>query len=67
MRDRGQWRDAAANTAKIESLNFDGPLDELLDWIEVEVIADHWLARFTRIGDGCGGRICKNRRFARDG
>ncbi len=40
-------RDAAANTAKIESLNFDRPLDELLDWIEVEVIADHWLARFS--------------------
>jgi hypothetical protein len=40
-------RDVAANTAKIESTNFDRPLGELLDEIDFEAIADHWLARFS--------------------
>jgi hypothetical protein len=40
-------RDVAANTAKIESANFDRPLVELLDEIDFEAIADHWLARFS--------------------
>jgi hypothetical protein len=40
-------RDVAANIAKIESANFDRPLNELLDEIDFEAIADDWLARFT--------------------
>src|SRR5260221_14552906 len=40
-------RDVAANTAKIESANFDRPLPELLDEIDFEAIADHRLARFS--------------------
>jgi hypothetical protein len=40
-------RDVVANTAKIESAKFDRPLAELLDEIDFEAIADHWLARFN--------------------
>jgi hypothetical protein len=40
-------RDVAANTAKIQSANFDRPLEELLDEIDFEAIADHWLVRFN--------------------
>jgi hypothetical protein len=40
-------RDVAMNAMKIDSINFDRPLNELLDRIDFEVIADHWLARFT--------------------
>jgi hypothetical protein len=40
-------RGVVANIAKIESVNFDRPLPELLAEIDVEVIADYWLARFT--------------------
>ena len=36
-------RDVSANTAKIESVVFDRPLPELLDF---EVTADHWSTRF---------------------
>jgi hypothetical protein len=39
-------RDVAANVAKIDSVNFDRPLAELLDEIDFGAIADHWLARF---------------------
>jgi hypothetical protein len=39
-------RDVAANVGKIASVNFDRPLPELLDGIDFEAIADHWLARF---------------------
>jgi hypothetical protein len=38
-------RDVATNTAKIESVEFDRPLPELLAEIDFEAIADHWLAR----------------------
>jgi hypothetical protein len=37
-------RDVSANSAKIESVNFDPPLDELLDQIDFEAIGDRWLA-----------------------
>jgi hypothetical protein len=40
-------RDVAANVTKIDSLNFDRPLAELLGRIDFEAIADHWLARFS--------------------
>jgi hypothetical protein len=33
-------RDVAANVAKIDSINFDRPLGELLDRIDLEAIAD---------------------------
>jgi len=39
-------RDVAATVGKIDSMNFDRPLPELLDRIDFEAIADHWLARF---------------------
>jgi hypothetical protein len=39
-------RDVATNAPKIQSVNFDRPLDELLDEIDFEAVADHWLARF---------------------
>jgi hypothetical protein len=49
-------RDVAANVEKIDSMNFDWPLPELLDRIDYEAIADHWLARF------CGYRRRERRR-----
>ena len=39
-------RDVAANVGKMEPMNFDRSLGELLDEIDFEAIADHWLARF---------------------
>jgi hypothetical protein len=43
-------RDVTANTAKIETVNFDWSLAKLLGQIDVEAIADHWPARFNGIG-----------------
>ena len=40
-------RDVAANTHKIESLNFDRPLREFLAVIDFEAIADHRLAQLS--------------------
>jgi hypothetical protein len=53
-------RAVAANVAKIESVNFDRPLAELLDQIDFEAIADHWLGS-ADIGGGNGRPFCKNR------
>jgi hypothetical protein len=40
-------RDVTANVKKIDSINFERSLGELLGEIDFEGIADHWLARFS--------------------
>ncbi|HEV2970788.1 MAG TPA: hypothetical protein VGY55_12525, partial [Pirellulales bacterium] len=51
--------DVAANTAKIESANFDRPVGEFLDQIDFEVIADHCWRGSRATGAGSGGRFAK--------
>jgi hypothetical protein len=40
-------RDVTADVATIESANVDRPPGDLLDQIDFEASADHWLARFN--------------------